>query len=179
VELEEELGQFPSVKLRGLPYNTNIDDIAQFLSGLNPLDIVVPKVNESGSVGVLFASIDDADAAMQRDKDSIGSRYIDVIRIPRMEYYQMANDSIMRNYGTHGEGLEGEANMMGADEGSIVKMTGLPFQATFKDIQKFFNGECSAVQCSSQCSTLQCSSQCSSQCSAVASAVQCSAVASV
>jgi hypothetical protein len=31
--------------------------------------------------------------------------------------------------------------MMHADEGSVVKMTGLPFQATLADIQKFFGGK--------------------------------------
>lgn len=141
VELEEELGRFPSVKLRGLPYNTSIDDLAEFLKGLNPIDIVVPKANDNGILGVLFSSTEDADAAMRRDKDSIGTRYIDVIRIPRVEYYRMAQDSISRDYGEDGNGLQALANMQGADEGSVVKMTGIPFQATAIDVQKFFDGE--------------------------------------
>ena len=142
VELEEELGSFPSVKLRGLPYNASLDDITDFLSGLIPLDIVVPNDNENGSIGVLFATIDDANAALERDKDNMGSRYIDVIRIPRSEYYQMAMESVARGSSVSECGSDAvNENMMRADEGSVVKMTGLPFQATLADIQKFFGGK--------------------------------------
>lgn len=87
-----------------------MDDIGEFLNGLRPLDIVVPIDNVNGSVGVLFSTIDDADAALERDKDSIGSRYIDVIRIPRAEYYRMAVDSMSRE-----DGGGDASNMMGAD----------------------------------------------------------------
>ena len=86
----------------------SLDDIAEFLNGLRPLDIVVPTNNTNGSIGVLFSTLADVDAVMKRDKDSIGSRYIDVIRIPRSEYYNMALDSVSRE-------SDGDANMMGAD----------------------------------------------------------------
>ena len=136
LELEDQLGSFPSVKLRGLPYSASLDDITQFLTGIPPLDIVVPKNNKNGSVGVLFASVDDANAALERDKDTIGSRYIDVIRIPRAEYYSMAADSMAKS-----SAGDSSANLLEADEGSVVKMTGLPFQATVGDVQRFFAGE--------------------------------------
>jgi heterogeneous nuclear ribonucleoprotein F/H len=154
VQLEHELGIFPAVKLRGLPYNASLDDVTEFLNGLHPLDIVVPKDNENGSIGVLFCNINDAEAALERDKDTIGSRYIDVIRIPRMEFYRMAHDSVMSGAGGGGEGTEG--NLQGADEGSVMKMSGLPFQACPRDIQHFFAGTVRLSHFSSHGSCIRC-----------------------
>lgn len=136
VDLEEEFGIFPSVKLKGLPYDAKLADVTEFLNGLHPIDVIVPtKDNKTGSVGVLFSNMDDAEAALQRNKDTIGSRYIDVILIRRSEYYRMAAEAVM------GGAVTDVEHLRGVEEGSVVKMEGLPFEATPADVQKFFAGE--------------------------------------
>ena len=139
VELQNAFGKFPCVKLRGMPFNVTLHDIDDFLNGLRPIDIIIPKENPSGSVALLFSNARDADACMELDRKPIGSRYVDAIRIHRAEYYLMALESLCRDYGAEPDGVEAE--MKGAPEGSILKMAGMPYEATYVDIQRFFPGK--------------------------------------
>ncbi|CAH8863953.1 unnamed protein product [Trichobilharzia szidati] len=70
-----------SVRMRGLPYSATKEDIDRFLAPLQPVDIRM-RFNASnrptGEAIVDFASHDEAKEAMKKDREKIGSRYIEL-----------------------------------------------------------------------------------------------------
>ncbi|XP_028433886.1 G-rich sequence factor 1 isoform X2 [Perca flavescens] len=71
------------VRLRGLPFSCTEADIVQFFSGLdivqNGITVVTDhKGRNSGEAFVQFSSQEAADEALQRDREVIGNRYIEV-----------------------------------------------------------------------------------------------------
>ncbi|XP_006627257.2 G-rich sequence factor 1 [Lepisosteus oculatus] len=71
------------VKLRGLPYTCTENDIIHFFSGLDIIQNGVTLVKDfrgrsTGDAYVEFASQEMADQALQRDREIIGNRYIEV-----------------------------------------------------------------------------------------------------
>lgn len=61
--------------MRGLPYAAKEADIKQFFMPLNPVEIKIkwrPDGNNSGVAEVDFATHSDAQAAMSKDKQSMG-----------------------------------------------------------------------------------------------------------
>lgn len=90
--LEAVLGPFPCVCLRGLPFEASLEDVLCFFQGLVVLDVVVTgSVPIDGHAGgeafVVFANPMDFQMALQRDRQSMGGRYIEVFRGKRSEYY--------------------------------------------------------------------------------------------
>ncbi|CEF62858.1 Glorund [Strongyloides ratti] len=73
------------VKLRGLPFSVTKGDVKNFFKGLKVLEIIFEKDPRKGGrlTGegmVSFATSDDVTAALNRDRQNIGSRYIEVFR---------------------------------------------------------------------------------------------------
>ncbi|VDP91887.1 unnamed protein product [Echinostoma caproni] len=70
-----------SVRMRGLPFSATTDDIDRFLAPLQPVNIRI-RMNSSGrptgEAVVDFASHDEAKEAMKKDREKIGSRYIEL-----------------------------------------------------------------------------------------------------
>ncbi|TGZ73276.1 hypothetical protein CRM22_001611 [Opisthorchis felineus] len=70
-----------SVRLRGLPFSATVDDIDRFLAPLQPVNVRI-RMNSSGrptgEAVVDFASHDEAKEAMKKDREKIGSRYIEL-----------------------------------------------------------------------------------------------------
>ncbi|TPP65673.1 Heterogeneous nuclear ribonucleoprotein H [Fasciola gigantica] len=70
-----------SVRMRGLPFSASTDDIDRFLAPLQPVNIRI-RMNASGrptgEAVVDFASHDEAKEAMKKDREKIGSRYIEL-----------------------------------------------------------------------------------------------------
>ena len=67
-----------SVHMRGLPFDSSEDDIAQFFSPLNPVSIRIiyePNGRPKGEADVDFATHDAATAAMAKHKQNMG-RYM-------------------------------------------------------------------------------------------------------
>lgn len=69
--LETVLGPFPCVRMRGLPFDTNPEDVLVFFQGLMVLDVVVlPKpynqLGHSGEAFVVFGNPIDFQMALQR-----------------------------------------------------------------------------------------------------------------
>ena len=64
-----------SVHMRGLPFEATQNDVAQFFSPLNPVDIRLlfeSSGRPKGECDVDFASHVDAESAMQKDKQNMG-----------------------------------------------------------------------------------------------------------
>ena len=61
--LEALLGQFPCVRLKGLPFDATLEDILVFFQGLLLLDVLMVG---QGEAFVLFANPMDYQMAMQR-----------------------------------------------------------------------------------------------------------------
>jgi len=68
--------------MRGMPWSTKLSDISQFFSGV--ADVVDAEIEyghdgrPSGSAKVLFGSMSDAKAAMKKNKENMGSRYVEL-----------------------------------------------------------------------------------------------------
>ncbi|VDN00734.1 unnamed protein product [Thelazia callipaeda] len=71
------------VRLRGLPYSATIEDIKEFFSGLEVADAVIDKEpggRPSGEAFVRLATKEHAELALERSKNYMGSRYVEVFR---------------------------------------------------------------------------------------------------
>ncbi|KAF9616467.1 hypothetical protein IFM89_029764 [Coptis chinensis] len=86
------------VRLRGLPFDCTEPDIVEFFSGLDIVDILL--VNKDGRFsGEAFCVLGyplQVDFALQRNRQSMGRRYIEVFRTKRQEYYRKIADSFLK-----------------------------------------------------------------------------------
>lgn len=145
------------VRLRGLPYSSTEEDIAQFFSGLdivqNGIRIVLDyKGRNSGEAYVQFSSQEAADKALLRDREVIGNRYIEVFPSKKAERnpgwrkrmssaspqssFQMTNrKNVFESQTT--PGTEPTQNL--PPQLSYIHIRGLPFQVSGEDIVEFFS----------------------------------------
>lgn len=152
---------FPVVRLRGLPFNANDFDILEFFQGLEPVDVLIVRRDgrTTGEAYVLFGNPMQMDYALQKNRQSMGRRYIEVFRSKKQDYYnavaQAVNEPMPPEfYG--GDGMEGRpppphGGMMGGgpppphgmagamgssaqraqqEHTGVLKMRGLPFNST-------------------------------------------------
>lgn len=80
---------FPVVRLRGLPFNANELDIFEFFQGLDPVDVLLVRRDSrnTGEAYVLFGTAMQMDFALQKNRQSMGRRYIEVFRAKKQDYY--------------------------------------------------------------------------------------------
>ncbi|GJP47981.1 hypothetical protein CLOM_g7224 [Closterium sp. NIES-68] len=138
--------QIPVVKLRGLPFRVEEADVAEFFAGLEVVDVLFVRKEQRlvGEAYVLFGSTLHSELALQRNKMHMGRRYIEVFRAKKAEYYNAIANEVAQDGGSYqghgGQGGRGGEGGIGpaARDSSIVKMRGLPFSATTKDILEFF-----------------------------------------
>jgi len=138
---------FPVVRLRGLPFNCTDIDIIKFFAGLDVVDVLL--VNKSGrftgEAFVVFASPMQADLALNRDRQNMGRRYVEVFRCKKQDYYNAVASEV--NY----EGIYDKVQPTSPPGQSwksvdkeqleyteILRMRGLPFSVTKEQIVKFF-----------------------------------------
>ncbi|XP_008298476.1 G-rich sequence factor 1 [Stegastes partitus] len=140
------------VKLRGLPFDCTEDEIVAFFSGLdiveNGITIVANrKGRRTGEGFVKFTSQEAANEALQRDRDLIGSRYIEVFPSSSEDI----ESTLRRRMGsapvqTNPEPADWRPQNItraAAPHSSTVPlhyihMRGLPFPVSGEDIVKFF-----------------------------------------
>ena len=169
-----DLGSNGIVRLRGLPFNTTAEMILAFFQGydapkgLHGVHLILgPNGRPNGEAFVEFASEEVADAALNKDRATIGTRYVEVFRATP-EQMMMAlqrvgksnnlapgmhsmHPSAMAQHaaaahmgGPYGYAPYGMPQMgyMGGMPGSdsVVKMRGLPYKVTRNDILDFFSG---------------------------------------
>ncbi|KAL7836551.1 hypothetical protein AOLI_G00278350 [Acnodon oligacanthus] len=138
---DESPGTDGVVRLRGLPFNCTEMDIIQFFSGLdvvmNGVTLVLDhRGRSSGDAFVQFATQEMADQALQRDRDVIGNRYIEV--------FPSKKSDIRTQYGRgrrEASGTTFRTQRMNRISLPIhyIHMRGLPYQATVEDIINFFS----------------------------------------
>jgi len=83
--LEAVLGPFPCARLRTLPFDASLEDILVLFQGLVVLDVVLVS---QGEAFVLFANPIDFQMALQRDRQTIGRRFVEIYQGSRAEYYE-------------------------------------------------------------------------------------------
>ncbi|KAF5270437.1 hypothetical protein FQR65_LT05625 [Abscondita terminalis] len=120
------------VKLRGLPWSATTDDIVKFFKecsifgGKSGVHMTTSREGRpSGEAFVEFESLEDVRRAVQKDRDHMGNRYIEVFKVNRAEM-----DWVIKRC----------APMNGSDEDGCVRLRGLPFGCSKEEIAQFFTG---------------------------------------
>lgn len=149
------------VRLRGLPFTCTEDDIFQFFSGLdiaeNGITIVTDnRGRNSGEAFVQFTSQEAANEALQRDREVMGSRYIEVFpsrsdeirsswRVRTSSVSQNSFPSVNRTVPASQANPRTDTSApSGLPQNPSVPlhyihMRGLPFRAAGEDIVQFFS----------------------------------------
>ncbi|XP_008417576.1 G-rich sequence factor 1 [Poecilia reticulata] len=158
----EARGEEDVVLLRGLPFSCKEDDVARFFSGFSIAENGITMVTNSrgrnsGQAYVQFSSQEEAKRALQKDRELIGHRYIEVfpssmedvqsalrkmrtIPIPNPNPNpnppQYANWRPVPDSQTH---YRAASHQMSHAPAHYIHMRGLPFHVTGEDIVKFFS----------------------------------------
>ncbi|XP_028992614.1 G-rich sequence factor 1 isoform X2 [Betta splendens] len=125
------------VRLRGLPFTCTEDDVAHFFSGLDIVENGVTIVTDhrgrrSGDAFVQFSSQRAADEALQRDRQVMGNRYIEV--------FPSRSDEIHSSRRRTGPAAGGTGSPQSSSLPlHYVHVRGLPFRVSADDIVAFFS----------------------------------------
>ncbi|KAJ7571163.1 hypothetical protein O6H91_01G152400 [Diphasiastrum complanatum] len=149
--LDDELKRSNVVRLRGLPFNATESDISDFFKGLEMgPDGVVICVNfqgrSTGQAYAQFATAEQANKALERNRQHIGSRYIEVFK-----GHPADMQGALRMVGRGSGALSGSGGLINmAIPGmtgnpdmrytGVVRMRGMPYSCTSADIMAFFKG---------------------------------------
>jgi len=136
---------FPVVRLRGLPFNCSESDICEFFAGLDVVDaLLVHKQGRfSGEGFVLFRNPMQVDFALQRDRQNMGRRYIEVFRCKKQDYYNAVaaevNEPKAGDDAAPPSGYsKGSSEKDHMEHTGFLKLRGLPFSVSRRDIVEFF-----------------------------------------
>ncbi|XP_075776495.1 epithelial splicing regulatory protein 1 isoform X3 [Pelodiscus sinensis] len=115
------------IRARGLPWQSSDQDIARFFKGLNIAKggaalCLNAQGRRNGEALVRFVNEEHRDLALQRHKHHMGNRYIEVYKAT----------------GTSNEA----AQFLSKENQVIVRMRGLPFNATTEEVLMFFGQQC-------------------------------------
>jgi len=168
-----DVGSNGIVRLRGLPFNTTPELILAFFQGYDVPKgthgvhlILGPNGRPNGEAFIEFVAEEVADAALSKDRGTIGTRYVEVFRAtpeqmtmamqrvgksnnlaPGMHAMHpngaMAHHGMQAPYGFAPYGMApqmGFVGGMGPGADAVVKMRGLPYKVTRNDILDFFTG---------------------------------------
>jgi len=116
------------VRCRGLPYSAAESDIKKFFDGLSVKEVVFTNSNDgkpSGECYVEFQDHESAEKALLYDRQSMGTRYIEVFTISSSEMNKVAQRLKIKSE-TSGNGF--------------VRIRGLPYSSEENDVVKFFQG---------------------------------------
>lgn len=145
----------PVVRLRGLPFNCNEGDVYDFFAGLDVVDVLLVRKNGrfSGESFVIFGAPVQVDYALQKNRHNMGRRYIEVFRCKKQDYYQAVaaevadvrcvDSSLGPIHSNTSSGKSGSQQTRNeikdhTDFTGVLKLRGLPFSATKRDVMDFF-----------------------------------------
>nr|DAD29766.1 TPA_asm: hypothetical protein HUJ06_031234 [Nelumbo nucifera] len=136
---------FPAVRLRGLPFDCTEADVLEFFHGLDIIDVLFVHKNGrfTGEAYCVLGYPLQVDFAIQRNRQNMGRRYIEVFRSKRQEYYKaVANEvSDARGGSPRRGGPRGRSYDDGKDSvehSGVLRLRGLPFSAGKDDVIEFF-----------------------------------------
>ncbi|XP_059055920.1 RNA-binding protein fusilli-like isoform X1 [Achroia grisella] len=130
---DDEIDNNCIVRARGLPWQSSDQDIAKFFRGLNVAKggvalCLSPQGRRNGEALVRFISQEHRDMALKRHKHHIGPRYIEVYRANGEDFLSVAG----------GATCEAAAFLTRGAQ-VIVRMRGLPYDATPQQVLEFFS----------------------------------------
>lgn len=127
-----------ALKMRGLPWRVEPDEIEQFFSRYAFIRDSV-RIGEladgrkTGQAAVLFANMEEAKNAMnEKQGQNVGSRWVELYQMPYSQYLNFMEDQLsqktvlLKNY-------LNEGNLRRA-----VKLRGIPYAATSAEVKDFF-----------------------------------------
>ncbi|PKI60188.1 hypothetical protein CRG98_019376 [Punica granatum] len=116
---------FPVVRLRGLPFDCTEADVAEFFHGLDIVDVLFVRKDGkfSGEAFCVLGYPLQVDFALQKNRFSMGRRYVEVFRSRRQDYYKAIANEVSENRVEHT---------------GILRLRGLPYSASKDDILEFF-----------------------------------------
>uniref|UniRef100_A0A6N2L1Y7 RRM domain-containing protein n=2 Tax=Salix TaxID=40685 RepID=A0A6N2L1Y7_SALVM len=136
--------QFPVVRLRGLPFDCTETDVAEFFHGLDIVDVLfVHKGGKfSGEAFCVLGYPLQVDFALQKNRQNMGRRYVEVFRSKRQDYYKTIANEMSESCGSPRRNIpraksydEGKDS---AEHTGVLRLRGLPFSAGKDDIMEFF-----------------------------------------
>ncbi|XP_047130922.1 epithelial splicing regulatory protein 1 [Hydra vulgaris] len=146
------------IRMRGLPFDATVHDVVEFfgdspkvLQGKNGVMLIsYPDGASTGDAFVLFETEAEGQFALKKHRENIGKRYVELFRSTRAELQQVLT---MYNIGYQlvtpvpgqlpfpGSGLNDRAlinqRLQALMNMSCLRMRGLPFSASHKDILNF------------------------------------------
>ncbi|GAB0087029.1 RNA-binding protein fusilli [Sergentomyia squamirostris] len=130
--IDDEIDGSCIVRARGLPWQSSDQDIAKFFRGLNVAKggvalCLSPQGRRNGEALVRFVSQEHRDMALKRHKHHIGNRYIEVYRASGEDFLAVAG----------GASNEAQAFLTKGAQ-VIIRMRGLPYDCTAKQVLDFF-----------------------------------------
>ncbi|XP_048484272.1 RNA-binding protein fusilli isoform X4 [Plutella xylostella] len=129
---DDEIDNNCIVRARGLPWQSSDQDIAKFFRGLNVAKggvalCLSPQGRRNGEALVRFISQEHRDMALKRHKHHIGPRYIEVYRASGEDFLSVAGGATCEAAAFLSRGAQ-----------VIVRMRGLPYDATPQQVLEFF-----------------------------------------
>ncbi|KAL7518795.1 hypothetical protein ACHAWX_003600 [Stephanocyclus meneghinianus] len=112
--LEALLGPFPCARVRGLPFEATLEDVLVFFQGLVVIDVVLVSHADSGEAFVVFANPMDFQMGLQRDRQNMGSRYLEVFQGKRADYY-----AAIASHNHHWQGSDGLLDNVASIDGQV------------------------------------------------------------
>ncbi|XP_052843011.1 RNA-binding protein fusilli isoform X5 [Drosophila gunungcola] len=130
--IDDEVDGNCIVRARGLPWQSSDQDIAKFFRGLNVAKggvalCLSPLGRRNGEALIRFVCQEHRDMALKRHKHHIGTRYIEVYRATGEDFLAIAG----------GASNEAQAFLSKGAQ-VIIRMRGLPYDATAKQVLDFF-----------------------------------------
>ncbi|CAA3028397.1 heterogeneous nuclear ribonucleo F [Olea europaea subsp. europaea] len=136
---------FPVVRLRGLPFDCTEAEIVDFFHDLDVVDVLF--VHKGGkSTGEAYCVLGyplQIDFALQRNRETIGRRYVEVFQSRKDEYYKAIANEVYDSQG--GSSRRGVTRARSFDESKdlaeytgVLRLRGLPYTASKEDIMEFF-----------------------------------------
>lgn len=146
-EQRDSIGTTPyTLKMRGLPFNATEEDIHAFFYPINVVSIRTTTDNRgrpSGRAYVDFASEADLKSALQRNKDCIGRRYIELFRDegPQTGTRVKGEPENLKPWelkAAYFSGAEEKEEEEGIAESGRLFVRNLPFTTTEEDLSELF-----------------------------------------
>lgn len=124
--------------MRGLPWEVTTEQIKTFFDGLSFLEdsihiITNAQGQATGDAFVQFVDDENLLKAEERNKNNIGSRYIEVYKVTQ----EIKDRAVARSRPWNPSGRDGVANGPVSPGSQVVKLRGLPYSATDSEVKEF------------------------------------------